>query len=372
MHVTPDLYASKYVLWNSSPIEAFDSWLNGKALKKDSMATYKHMWAVFVRWMVFNGLTLATLKDVRIREFIEKAQYREHSESPHSKHPGYTGRSLYPYHLLKLIESAYDFFNGLPDAPENAVNPAQQVLLQSITTGRNRPPSFFSLYDQEKIVHLISYGKRDKEGQLNTDEADHSAAARMFSRDSALIGVLLGGGLKLSEALALTISSINEDGSVKVPFSPKTRGGDKHGDVGAGMFGRTVWLEPFAHQAMSRWLTLRSQFVNTDEKWVFTSRTPKSPLDVSNANRRIRWMLDQAGVPYGEHARGSAQTLRNCFAANLFLKCSDDDDIQSIMGWADILSVGRFKSQLPFEYKKHLPDQPDPALLSSVGRTEEM
>lgn len=334
------------------------------------MATYRHMWAVFVRWMVFNGLTLATLKDVRIREFIEKAQYREHSESPHAKHPGNTGRSLYPYHLLKLIEAAYDFFNGLPDAPEGAVNPAQQVLLQSIATGRNRPPSFFTLHDQDKIVRLVREGMHDQGGLQTADETDDSAAARMFARDSALIGVLLGGGLKLSEALALTISSIKPNGSVQVPFSPKTRGGDKHGDTGAGMFGRTVQLEPFARQALSRWLTLRTQLINTNEEWIFTSRTPKRPLDVSNANRRIRWMLDQAGVSYGEHARGSAQTLRNCFAANLFLKGSVDDDIQAIMGWADILSVGRFKSHLPLEYKQHLPDQHDPALLSSQRKTE--
>ena len=367
MRPNADLYTQQYVLWNTDPITAFDGWLNGKQLKQDSMATYRHMWAVFVRWLAFNGLTLATLKDVRIREFIEKAQYREHSESPHAKHPGYTGRSLYPYHLLKLIEAAYDFFNGLPDAPAGADNPAQLVLLQSIATGRNRPPSFFSQSDQDKIVRLIREGKKDEAGQQMTDEPDGSAAARMFVRDSALIGVLLGGGLKLSEALALTISSINPDGSVQVPFSPKTRGGDKHGEAGPGMFGRTIRLEPFAHQAMSRWLAIRTQHVQTKEAWLFTSRTPDIRLDVSNANRRIRWMLDQAGVPYGEHARGSAQTLRNCFAANLFLKGTGDDDIQTIMGWADILSVGRFALHLPWEYKQGMPSQHDPAAFQAMS-----
>lgn len=363
MRPNADLYTQQYVLWNTDPITAFDGWLNGKQLKQDSMATYKHMWAVFVRWMVFNGLTLATLKDVRIREFIEKAQYRAHSESPHAKHPGYTGRSLYPYHLLKLIEAAYDFFNGLPDAPADAENPAQLVLLQSIATGRNRPPSFFSLTDQDKIMRLIREGKKDQAGQQTADEPDSSAAARMFVRDSALIGVLLGGGLKLSEARALTISSINPDGSVQVPFSPKTRGGDKHGEAGAGMFGRTVRLDPFAHQAMIRWLTIRRQHNEHVDAWLFPSRSPDIALDVSNANRRIRWMLDLAGVSYGEHARGSAQTLRNSFAANLFLAGTEEADIQSIMGWADMLSVGRFAQHLPKEYRTNRQEELEPVSL---------
>lgn len=217
-------------------------------------------------------------------------------------------------------------------------------------TGNNRPPSFFSLDECDRLSRFISSGKGAEEEQATTKVRQ---VEWKLPRDLALVGVLLGGGLKLSEALCLTIRCITGEAAdtVEIPHSPKTRGGDRYADPGVGTFERTVKLEPFAAVAMKRWLAIRNAVPGMSDDNLFPSTLAGKPLDVSNANRRIKPILEACNVTFGREARGSAQTLRNCHAANLFFMGRDDNEILQQMGWVDMLSVQRFRSQLPPEFK---------------------
>lgn len=347
MSHNPDLYDSNYDSWLSDPTTAFDSWVRRRELKKDTMNAYKWMWGVFVRWMEDHSLTLATVRTGELKGYIEEGQYLEYSHSPRNKPASGQERSLYPYHMLKLIEAAYDYANGLPGAQAHANNPAQGALLDHVKTGKNRPPAFFSKEECDRLARYVREGKKD-------DECKAASSMRevewKLPRDQALVGVLLGGGLKLSEALSLTIRCIKGD-SIEIPHSPKTRGGGREGDEGVGTFARTVLLEPFAAAAVTRWMDIRAGMHDLKEDKLFPSRLAGNALDVSNANRRLKQVLDQCNVTFGKESRGSSQTLRNCHAANLFYLGRDEAEIQQQMGWVDPLSVQRFRVHLPKDFQ---------------------
>lgn len=347
MEKTRSLFNSQYGQWIDRPIETFNEWLKTRNLKWDSMATYQYMWAVFIRWLESTPHTLATLQVEDVKKFVNEEKYHQYSKSPYARGRSRPSRSRYTFHLLRLVEQAYNHMNQLPGAPKHAANPAQLAMLKNVDLGKNQPPSFLNQDQEQRLLRAISSDQEGKEGKENqaapTSRRPRREAEWRHPRDCALIGVMLGGGLRVSELIGLTISCIkNEDASViELAYSPKARGGDKHEDKGAGSFGRTIQLEPFAATLLSNWLAIRQQ-TGFKEDRVFPTRTEGKPLDTSNINRRIRAMLELAGFSQEELAQCSAQTLRNSHAARLLRADWDDQMIMAQMGWLEELTLQRF------------------------------
>lgn len=343
----PSLFDHSYLDWQAQPSTAFECWLARRPLKKVSMETYRWMWLAFLRWLDSRGRTLGDLQVDEIKDFVEKGEYRKVSLAAHAK-PGSAdaNHSLYSYHYLKLIEHVYGYVNGLPDAPQAAINPAAEALKGGVRTGKNNAPSFFPRDACERLIALVEGAEMDKgEKKGKNGETDRSALPRQAEwrqpRDLAMIGLLLGGGLRVSELTSLTISCINENGII-LPYSPKTRGADKDGDEGAGLFGRTIQLEPFAVKALERWLAILSED-GAGNGVLFPAKKNGGAIDSSNVLRRVKVLLQEAEVAEGKEMRTCGQTLRNCHAANLIERNWEDSAIMAQMGWVDPLTALRFR-----------------------------
>ncbi|MDN0082372.1 tyrosine-type recombinase/integrase [Crenobacter sp. SG2305] len=324
----PTLFDCSYRYWLSDPETSFDAWLSRQDYKKDTMAIYRWMWQKFCRWLAQHRYRLDTLQADQLAQFVkEEALLKRHG-----------------YRYVRLIERVYQHLLSLPDAPAGRLNPASKAAQQGAATGRNDPTGFFSAAERDRLARLIETGKltEEKEEEKKTRRGVNPAQqAWRRDRDLALLGVFLGGGLKVHEAEGLTVSCIVGGDRLQLPFSPKTRGAGREGDTGAGQFARAVPLEPFAVVALRRWLARRGPCGGAEP--LFPASEQGRPLDASNVFRRVRTLLDEAGVADQEAARACCQTLRNAYAATLLERAVPDDEIVARMGWSDVSIVGRLR-----------------------------
>ncbi len=215
MEKTRSLFNSQYGQWIDRPIETFNEWLKTRNLKWDSMATYQYMWAVFIRWVKETNHTLATLQVDDVKKFVNEEKYHQYSKSPYARGRSRPSRSRYTFHLLRLVEQAYNHMNQLPGAPKHAANPAQLAMLKNVDLGKNQPPSFLNQDQEQRLLRAISSDQEGKEGKENqaapTSRRPRREAEWRHPRDCALIGVMLGGGLRVSELIGLTIRGMRKN-----------------------------------------------------------------------------------------------------------------------------------------------------------------
>ena len=139
------------------------------------------------------------------------------------------------------------------------------------------------------------------EGLLDAcDQHSRSEITRL--RNRALIVVLWRAGLRISEALNLTLADIDMDGRTLRVEKSKTKAGI-----------RTVGLDAMAHEALESWFECRPG----GNEWVFVSLTKYATsggtgqqLAYTTANDMLKRLAKQAGIKQRVHPHG----LRHQFA----------------------------------------------------------
>ena len=158
------------------------------------------------------------------------------------------------------------------------------------------------------------------------DIGEDSDNALVQARDTALFTVLYGCGLRIAEALSLTVRDAPVPGSA-VPLRV----------VGKGSKERIVPVLPAVRDAVGAWLALHP------------NRQPDSPLflgvrgkclDAAVAQRTMRLYRQRTGLP--EHATPHA--LRHSFATHLLAGGADLRSIQDLLGHASLSSTQRYTS----------------------------
>lgn len=357
---SPFLFHTTYQEWINSPEDSFATWLANKPLKLSSAKIYLWMWKKFCRWSAENGLRLDTL------DHRDLARFLNHSRQ----------NKLHTYHYLRLIERAYLFLQALPDAPPGQSNPASQAIQQLPNKVRNDPTSFLDHTARERVQQLITIGQWSPPplsevaepasadasitlpGSATTpSRPTHTAhptsrrkATRLTGvagewkrqRDLALAGVFLGGGLRVQEAVNLTLSCISLDGTqLTVPHTTGNPGGDSQ-------FSRQVLLAPFAVIALQRWLALRNPKTYGDH--VFVATTKGKVLDPSSMFRRIKLLLEELMLDHIE-GRSCCQTLRNSYIATLFDQELPLAQVADLAGLTEVVTAARLhRSYLDFLY----------------------
>lgn len=135
-------------------------------------------------------------------------------------------------------------------------------------------------------------------------------------RDYALIAVLLDTGLRLTEALNLTVDDVADDFTLRV--------------FGKGRKWRTVALGATASTALQRWLRVR----RSDNPRIWTGK--KGPLTASG----VRRMLAKRSHALGFHVH--PHMLRHCFVDNWLRNGGAEVDLARLCGWTTTRMAERY------------------------------
>ncbi len=165
---------------------------------------------------------------------------------------------------------------------------------------------------------------------LNVDQALHLVDAEVPPdpaglRDMALLEVLYGSGLRISEALGLDFVHLDlEQGLVRV--------------MGKGRKERIVPLTPAAVERLRRYLEQRGAFNPPPrEQAVFLGKRG-GRLSRRQAGEMVKHMAALTGVP----TNISAHTLRHSFASHLLQAGADLRSVQELLGHARISTTQRY------------------------------
>lgn len=210
-------------------------------------------------------------------------------------------RSLFR-HLLRLHKIEADPCSGVRNPKQDQRHPA--------------------MLNVDQVFGLLD----DKPAKDNDASADAPDADKVFHlRDMALLELLYGSGLRISEALGLDVNDIRpESGHVQV--------------LGKGGKERIVPLSDTCIAALTRWLAVRGSVPPVHgERAAFLGRRGKR-LDRRQAARILEERATEAGIP--QHI--SPHDLRHSFATHLLEGGADLRAVQELLGHSRISTTQRY------------------------------
>lgn len=155
--------------------------------------------------------------------------------------------------------------------------------------------------------------------EKNTEEDEY------YFRDNALLELLYGSGLRISEALGLNVQDIKADSETVKVF-------------GKGSKERMVPLSDTCKKALQLWLEKRKLLtVERGEKALFVGKRGKR-LNRREANRIIEFHRQKAGIV----TRVSAHDFRHSFATHLLEGGADLRSVQELLGHSKIATTERY------------------------------
>lgn len=288
-------------------------------------------------------MTMAVRADVMIDAFLEMA----------SAERGARANTLLAYR--RDLDDAAQFLHprgGLVGADQTALEAYVQDLAQrglSAATAARRQSALRQFYR-----FLMAEGVRDDDPTgrimrpktartlpktLDPDVAERLIAAAEVgkppayaARDVALIELLYGSGLRVSELVSLPFSAVNRPDSGMVHL------------IGKGGRARLVPIGAKAHAALARYVELRAAFLpppgparDKAARWLFPSA---GAADGKLTRRRIAQIVEDAVVVAGlDPAQITPHTLRHAFATHLVEGGADLRAVQTLLGHADIATT---------------------------------
>lgn len=157
-----------------------------------------------------------------------------------------------------------------------------------------------------------------------------------------LLEMLYATGLRVSELVGLPMSAIGEDMQFLMV-------------AGKGGRERMVPLSEPAQRSVKKYLDVRQQFINPEDKgsqaqWLFPSRTSESGhLTRQRFAQLLKDLADNAGI---EADRVSPHILRHAFATHLLSNGADLRSVQKMLGHADIATTQIYTHILGDKAKK--------------------
>lgn len=305
--------------WLSTPELAYASWLSRRKYRASTKEVYTAMFGKFMGWLRNQGIRLIDCETADIERFFKEQKIiKEHR-----------------YRYILMIERVFDHLYDLDAILTN--NPGRRAAWEKLNDGNN-DPAFFLTQDERRLLKT----RIAKMGidMMSNDEMS-SEEQWMTLRDVALVSIMFGGGVKVSEVGLLTVSCIEwPDGWIYIPAPAGRR--DTHRSR----------LLPFARDIIAAWQTVRSR-LDLPGRALFPAkknaknRIAGKPMHRASVFRRTQETLKGLGIiaQAGEiEGRLCAQTLRNSFAAELFDAGHDDGLVAEYLGMVQMVSVHRLRT----------------------------
>ena len=174
---------------------------------------------------------------------------------------------------------------------------------------------------KQEIHHPTMLNVDQMTGMLDEKDADDE----FYFRDNALLELLYGSGLRISEALGLNVQDVKQESKTIKVF-------------GKGSKERIVPLSDTCQKALAAWLAKRNTLtVEHGEKALFVGKRGKR-LNRREANRIIELYRQKVGIA----TRVSAHDLRHSFATHLLEGGADLRSVQELLGHSKIATTQRY------------------------------
>jgi integrase/recombinase XerD len=157
-------------------------------------------------------------------------------------------------------------------------------------------------------------------------------AGPLAVRNRALVAVLAGSGLRVSEALALRPSDVRPDGALLV----------RHGK---GDQSRIAHLAPDARPLLAAWLERRTALGLNGRQSVFCSVSAGSvgaPMATAYVRRLLPRLGERAGIEKRVHAHG----LRHTHATDLVERRASLREVQAQLGHRSIATTDNYIARI--------------------------
>lgn len=311
--------------WIHTPASAFDAWIAGQ-FADSTVVVYRAMFNNFLNYLAKHRIPLHMLdeKGTLILAFLNSSE----PDSPLSAHRAQKTRQREQY--LRLLRRVYAHLGELGVL---TTNPGQQAKFKNQERGQDKPTRFLTQEEREAVIGAVA----SRLDELRKEEAGIERWIEF--RDLALIGAILGGGLKVSHVERVTLNCMELQNS-RIELSGRR-------------YTHRARLLPFALAPLQAWMVLQQRMhagtVLPDEHPVFEAdrqygfgRFSKTlHMHASSIHRRTQRFLQAAGVT-GE--RASAQTLRNTYAAIWIDQGATDEELVDFLGLHAVLTAQRLRA----------------------------
>lgn len=275
-------------------------------LGEASSTVYVAMFSKFLTWLTERArpVDFVSASAAEILPFFDAVSSTAHSEIR--------------WRYLRLIERTYDCLVGCGAREDNPISPHIPAL--------------------KKAKDLVG---KDKDTGALADESRHRIEVELEKlrtsdawknhRDAALVAVMLGAGLKVSEALSL--------GRDDFVWGPSYLAVNVTKGVGLGNE-RKVRVQGFAVRFIKQWF---ESPIGGQDVLFPGSLNAGSRMDAATAYRRVRRILESAEIPGEDAMHFGGRVLRNAFAATLIAEGMSDDTARTALGLRELKSVGRYR-----------------------------
>jgi integrase/recombinase XerC len=181
-----------------------------------------------------------------------------------------------------------------------------------------------------------------------SNHVGRGADATLAARDHAIVELLYGCGLRLSELVGLDARAGRDAaGWIDAPDATAHV-------LGKGGKRRSVPVGRAALTALEAWCELRAPLAKTDEAALFVSRRG-TRITASQVRSRLKAMAIEAGLPTHVHPH----MLRHSFASHLLQSSGDLRAVQELLGHANIATTQVY-TQLDFQHLAKVYDAAHP------------
>ena len=245
------------------------------------------MFAKFLRWLEQHQLTLYSVNHEQISQFLEATRDDE----------GETRKVLNSsirLRYLRLLERVFIHILVEPNPARHAIF----TVYQTKASGQDQPKVALTEEQQARFMAALPLALPFALTRLETPEWKRR-------RDRALLAMLLGAGLKVSEVVGIHTDMVGEKdrcGSVPVTITPRSVGGTSRQ--------HQTQLRPFAVPEVLQWLEER-QLRAIPGPLLFPANLLGQKLDKSTIYLLTKATYAKAEI---DVARKGPRTLRNSFA----------------------------------------------------------
>ena len=319
----PDLF-DRLDVWLTSPMHAYSSWISGQGNLEDSTKTvYLAMFGRFCAWLDEKSKRLDTVSPDHILCFLDEIN----PNLPESRQHTQASRQRWQY--IRQLEFVYSHLGTLGYSGPNVCS--QVGAKPDIDKGKDKPSRFLSPEESRAVMSLIQTRldelRREQKGVDSWTEY----------RDLALIGVMIGAGLKVSHISRVTLNCIDMV--------------EERIDLSLPGYTHRARILAFAVTPIKAWLTIQEQMhggrlddtakvFEADRSMGFGRTSARVTLSASSIHRRTERLLKLAGIT-GD--RASAQTLRNTYAALLIEGGATDEHLNDFLGLQASVTAKRLR-----------------------------
>lgn len=345
MHQSADIFDNQGI-WATRPLVAFSAFVLSeefvelgryaqgrrnageqvRPLKKASAQIYVYMFTSYLRWLEGRRLRLHEVSPEDIKAFLDAKHVDDQNRVR-------TLNSLIRVRYLRLFERVYAHLKIEPNPAKNAAF----ALYRTPAVGFDKPKAFLTESEQLAFLDRLPYAPPLDEAKLN----DPSWKRR---RDRAMLAVVLGAGLKISEVLTIRADQVGKrerDGSVPIKIPDHAAGGDGH---------KTV-LRPFAVPYVLPWIEERRRHAIPGKLLFPATLNDGRPLNKATVYRHVKATLERAGI---EVERMGGRTLRNSFAVRELEGGAPVELVKQYMGHHELRSTEKY---LPLQGLDVLPSK---------------